>query len=144
MFSHRQSNAYESPIGSSYSQPFRRIGRQFPGVPLQLGHVVCRHWTPRRTLPAIAICKGIAELRILQTNRASPDRKLDPEEAAEVPAITSINDLTKQTQSEATASAIEMALMLTDIKAGVLVGRTRTEFGAEMARRIAARENEAR
>ena len=84
--------------------------------------------------------KGIAELRILQTNRALRDRKLDPEEAAEVPAITSINDLTKQTQSEATASAIEMALMLTDIKAGMLVRRTRAQYDVEKARRIADRE----
>jgi hypothetical protein len=84
--------------------------------------------------------KGIAELRILQTNRALRDRKLEPEEAAEVPAITSINDLTKQTQSEATASAIEMALMLTDIKAGVLVRRTRAQYDAEKARRNAEQE----
>jgi hypothetical protein len=63
-----------------------------------------------------------------------------PEEATEVPAITSINDLTKQTQSEATASAIEMALMLTDIKAGVLVRRTRAQYDAEKARRSADRE----
>ena len=85
--------------------------------------------------------KGIAELRVLQTKRALRDRKLEPEEAAEVPAITSINDLTKQTQSEATASAIEMALQLTDIKAGVLVRRTRAEYDAERARRTADREN---
>jgi hypothetical protein len=84
--------------------------------------------------------KGIAELRVLQTNRALRDRKLEPEEAAEVPAITSINDLTKQTQSEATASAIEMALMLTDIKAGVLVRRTRAQYDAEKALRMADRE----
>ena len=59
--------------------------------------------------------KGIAELRILQTNRALRTRKLDPEEEAEVPAITSINDLTKQTQSEATAEAIELAVQMVDI-----------------------------
>jgi hypothetical protein len=88
--------------------------------------------------------RGIAELRILQTNRALRARKLDEEEAAEVPAITSINDLTKQTQSEATAEAIDIALRLTDIQPGVLVRRTRAEYDAERARRIADRENVAR
>jgi hypothetical protein len=59
--------------------------------------------------------KGIAELRILQTNRALRARKLEPEEEAEVPAIVSINDLTNQTQSEATAEAIELAVQMVDI-----------------------------
>ena len=83
--------------------------------------------------------KGIAELRILQTNRALRARKLDPEAEPEVPAITSINDLTKQTQSEVTAEAIGLALQLTDIQPGMPVRRTRAQFDA--ARFLASRES---
>jgi hypothetical protein len=88
--------------------------------------------------------KGIAELRILQTNRALRDRKLEPEEEADVPAITSINDLTKQTQSEATAEAIDLAVKLLDVEAGTVLRRPRAQFAAEKALRIADRENAAR
>jgi hypothetical protein len=66
-----------------------------------------------------AFSKGISELRVLQTNRALRARKLDDEEAAQVPAITSINDLTKQTQSESTAEALGIAVKLVK-DAGVL------------------------
>src|ERR1017187_6023165 len=46
--------------------------------------------------------KASQELRVLQTNRALRARKLSEQEATEVPAIASINDLTKQTHSEVT------------------------------------------
>ena len=63
--------------------------------------------------------KAIYELRVLQTNRALRTRKLSEQEAAEVPAIASINDLTKQTQSEVTAEALDLALQMVDYEVGI-------------------------
>jgi hypothetical protein len=66
--------------------------------------------------------KALHELRVLQTNRALRALKLNGQEAAEVPAIASINDLTKQTHSEVTAEALDLALQMVDYeaKAGTL------------------------
>ena len=61
--------------------------------------------------------KAILELRTLQTNHALRAFKLTGEEAADVPAIASINDLTKQTHSEVTAKAIELATQMLDYEA---------------------------
>ena len=58
--------------------------------------------------------KALQELRILQTNRALRDVKLHEEAADQVPAITDINDLTKQTHSEVTAEALKLALRMTE------------------------------
>jgi hypothetical protein len=44
---------------------------------------------------------------------------LDQREAAEVPAIASINDLTKQTHSEVTAEALDLALQMVDYEVGI-------------------------
>jgi hypothetical protein len=63
--------------------------------------------------------KALQELRVLQTTRALRARKLTAEEAAEVPAIASINDLTKQTHSEVTAEAMRLATQMLDYEAGV-------------------------
>ena len=63
--------------------------------------------------------KALHELRVLQTNRALRAIKLDQQEAAEVPAIASINDLTKQTQSEVTAEALDLALQMVDYEVGI-------------------------
>ena len=63
--------------------------------------------------------KALHELRVLQTNRALRALKLDQQEAAEVPAIASINDLTKQTQSEVTAEALDLALQMVDYEVGI-------------------------
>ena len=63
--------------------------------------------------------KALHELRVLQTNRALRTRKLSEQEAAEVPAIASINDLTKQTQSEVTAEALDLALQMVDYEVGI-------------------------
>jgi hypothetical protein len=59
------------------------------------------------------------QLRVLQTDRALRARKLTEQEEAEVPAIVSINDLTKQTQSELTAEGLKLALQLLDYEVGV-------------------------
>jgi hypothetical protein len=63
--------------------------------------------------------KALHELRVLQTNRALRALKLDQREAAEVPAIASINDLTKQTHSEVTAEALDLALQMVDYEVGI-------------------------
>ena len=63
--------------------------------------------------------KALHELRVLQTNRALRALKLDEKEAAEVPAIVSVNDLTKQTQSEVTTEALNLALQMVDYEVGI-------------------------
>ena len=67
-----------------------------------------------------AYYKALQELRVLQTNRALRAVKLEEEEAAEVPAIVDINELTKQTQSEVTAKALHLALEMVDYQAGTM------------------------
>ncbi len=70
-----------------------------------------------------AYYRALAELRILQTNRALRAIKLSQEEEPAVPAIADINELTKQTQSEVTAKAIDMAVKLVNFESGVLLSR---------------------
>ena len=71
--------------------------------------------------------KALQELRVLQTNRALRALKLSQQEAAEVPAIASINDLTKQTHSEVTAEALDLAIQMIDYEAGVGTLKARQE-----------------
>ena len=52
---------------------------------------------------------AIQELRTLQTNRTLRYAKLTEEQREVVPAIVSINDLTKLSPAEVTAKAVEMA-----------------------------------
>jgi len=68
-----------------------------------------------------AYYKALAELRTLQTNRALRAMKLEDPADSEIPAITDINELTKQTQSEVTAAGIKYATNLLDIETGVLM-----------------------
>jgi hypothetical protein len=75
--------------------------------------------------------KGIAELRTLQTNRALRAAKLDAQEEVEVPAIASINDLTKQTHSEVTAEAFDIVMKLINVETGVLLRGTRAKFDGD-------------
>jgi hypothetical protein len=63
--------------------------------------------------------RALHELRDLQTNRALRALKLNEKEAAEVPAIASINDLTKQTHSEVTAEALDLAIQMVDYEVGI-------------------------
>ena len=72
-----------------------------------------------------AFYRAQAELRVLQTNRALRARKLTVEEDAEVPAIVSINDLTKQTHSEVTAEALDLAVQMVNYEAGVGILKVR-------------------
>jgi hypothetical protein len=64
-----------------------------------------------------AYYRALQELRTLQTNRALRAFKLKEEEEAEVPAITDINELTKRSQSEITAEALNLALKMVDYEA---------------------------
>ncbi len=67
-----------------------------------------------------AYYRALAELRTLQTNRALRTAKLDEETEAEVPAITDINEFTKQTRSEVQAEAIKQAINLIECESGLL------------------------
>jgi hypothetical protein len=75
--------------------------------------------------------KALQELRVLQTNRALRAVKLTGPEAAEVPAIASINDLTKQTHSEVTAEAIDLATKMLDYEAGSFLASRRRAATAQ-------------
>jgi hypothetical protein len=68
-----------------------------------------------------AYYRAIHELRTLQTNRALRAVKLDGDLAGEVPAITDINELTKQTQSEVTAKALALAIQMVDYEAKTIL-----------------------
>jgi hypothetical protein len=68
--------------------------------------------------------KALNELRTLQTNRALRQVKLDEEEEKVVPAIVSINDLTKQTHSEVQAEAIRMATDMMNHEAATFMRRS--------------------
>lgn len=59
-----------------------------------------------------AFYRALGQLRKLQTDRALRTLKLTEEEEAAIPAIADINELTKQTQSEVTARALDMALKM--------------------------------
>jgi hypothetical protein len=83
-----------------------------------------------------ACYKAIRELRTLETNRALRARKLDVATAASVPAIADINELTKQTQSEVTAEALELALTMVDYEAKTLQANAiRSRTGAPASSR---------
>ncbi len=72
-----------------------------------------------------AYYRALQELRTLQTNRALRTLKLDETEEAAVPAIADINELTKQTRSEVTKEAIQVATGLIDFEAGMLLRNAR-------------------
>jgi hypothetical protein len=71
--------------------------------------------------------RALAELRTLQTNRALRSEKLEDAADPNVPVITDINELTKQTHSEVTAEAIEQAIKLVDFEAKVFARQARRE-----------------
>jgi hypothetical protein len=72
-----------------------------------------------------AYYKALAELRILQTNRALRAVKLAEEIEPEVPAITDINHLTKQTHSEVTAEALKIAIDMMDCESRAFLRASR-------------------
>jgi hypothetical protein len=72
-----------------------------------------------------AYYKALVELRILQTNRALRAVKLAAEVEPEVPAITDINHLTKQTHSEVTAEALKIAIDMMDCESRAFLRASR-------------------
>ena len=74
-----------------------------------------------------AYYKALAELRILQTNRALRAVKLAEEIEPEVPAITDINHLTKQTHSEVTAEALKIAIDMMECESRAFLRATRPD-----------------
>ena len=68
-----------------------------------------------------AYYRALQELRTLQTNRALRAEKLEDPEDANVPVITDINELTKQTRSEVAAEALKQALQLVDLETAMYV-----------------------
>ena len=70
-----------------------------------------------------AYYKALAELRTLQTNRALRVQKLEDPADPEVPVITDINNLTKQTHSEVIDEALKQAVRLCDLETGLLMQR---------------------
>jgi hypothetical protein len=77
--------------------------------------------------------KALRELRTLQTNRALRTVKLEKEQEAVVPAITSVNDLTKQTHSEVRLQAMKIAIDMMNFEAGALVRNARREWAESRA-----------
>src|ERR1044071_2322939 len=73
-----------------------------------------------------AYYKALSELRILQTNRALRAVKLAAEVEPEVPAITDINHLTKQTHSEVTAEALKIAIDMMECESRTFLRDSRT------------------
>ncbi len=69
--------------------------------------------------------RALRELRTLQTNRALRAIKLDPAVEPEIPAIASINDLTKQTRSEVAAEALEHAFRMVEYDTSAYLLATR-------------------
>ena len=63
-----------------------------------------------------AYYRALDALRSLQTNRALRTVKLEDAEDPNVPVITNINELTKQTHSEVQAEALKLALNLIDVE----------------------------
>ncbi len=81
-----------------------------------------------------AYYKALAELRTLQTDRALRLQKLSEEDSAHLPAVLSMNDLTKQTQSDITAEAVDLALKLFDVETKQFLSRHRREQEAREVR----------
>jgi hypothetical protein len=78
-----------------------------------------------------AYYKALAELRKLQTNRALRSQKLEDPADREVPVITDINNLTKQTHSEVMDEALKQAFRICDLETGLLLQRVRKQRGGE-------------
>ena len=73
--------------------------------------------------------RALQELRTLQTNRALRAVKLDKKDEAAVPAITDINELTKQTHSEVQKEALKLSIDMIDFEAGVMLRHARQNSG---------------
>jgi hypothetical protein len=75
-----------------------------------------------------AYTRALAELRALQTGRALRRARLEPDAAAEVPALADVEKLTKQTQSDTSARAVDLALKLVNTEGAALRNRLLHEY----------------
>jgi hypothetical protein len=82
--------------------------------------------------------KALNELRTLQTNRALRALKLEPDEEPLVPAIVSINDLTKRSHAEVQAEAVRIATEMLDYQAATYVRQARHQRIVDSAKAQAA------
>jgi hypothetical protein len=69
--------------------------------------------------------KALNELRTLQTNRARGALKLEPDEEPLVPAIVSVNELTKRSHAEVQTEAVRIATEMPDYQAATYVRQAR-------------------
>jgi hypothetical protein len=75
-----------------------------------------------------AYTRALSELRSLQTNRALRQDRLASDAALEVPALAEIRELTKQTQSDTSAKAVDLALKLVKTDGVALKTRLLREY----------------
>jgi len=80
-----------------------------------------------------AYYRALAALRTLQTNRALRTVKLEDAADPNVPAITNINELTKQTHSEVEAEAMKQALQILDLETAAFMRSSRRKRALPLA-----------
>jgi hypothetical protein len=78
-----------------------------------------------------AYYRALQELRTLQTNRALRAVKLSQAEEAAVPTIADINEMTKQTRSEVTAQALDMAIKMVNYESETFKLKSITSFAPQ-------------
>jgi hypothetical protein len=71
-----------------------------------------------------AYYRALQELRTLQTNRALRTLKLGEAERSAVPRIADINEYAKQTRSEVTEKAMDMAIRMINYETGIRLVQT--------------------
>jgi hypothetical protein len=69
--------------------------------------------------------RHLKELRVLQTNRALRNLKLDEDEQDLVPTLVSYNDLTKRTHAEVQADAYDIAAKMMNFENGTMISPCR-------------------
>ena len=69
--------------------------------------------------------RALKELRVLQTNRALRNLRLDEEEAKQVPVLVSYNDLTKRSHADVQVEALEIANRMLDYQTGSWLAQAR-------------------
>jgi len=80
-----------------------------------------------------AYYRALAALRTLHPNRALRTVKLEDTADPKVPAITNINELTKQAHSEVEAEALRQALQILDLETAAFVRASRRKRAVSIA-----------
>ena len=84
--------------------------------------------------------RHLKELRILQTNRALRNLRLDETEAKQVPTLVSYNDLTKRSHADVQTEALGIALQMLDYESKTLAANARRKFAQNEANLAAGKE----